>query len=263
MKNALSSEELEKAQDAAGRLINTSDEDMPAGLERMGPGAHTPYHRGFAFDRALEHLTMHRKTWGIVKELTGNKPCLCRGNLIVDTHKHPTNAFHVGPGQTIALGHNRDGHNSPREFGEPGTLYCNFFNVFWCLTDVHAGDGGLILAPGSHKSEFESPYEGGSYESAEDLPEGIINITPNAGDAVVMPDHVYHGSMKWQPMDRDRRVMLFRYVTQYELSFQNAHDEVLEDELLDRLAPETRELVQTAWRSHEKEITKYDEIRLI
>ena len=52
--------------------------------------------------------------------------------------------------------------------------------------------------------------------------------------------------MKWKPTNRNRRVMLFRYVTQYELSFQNAQDEVLEDELLDRLALETRELVQTA-----------------
>ena len=181
----------------------------------------------------------------------------------MDTHKHVTNSFHVGPGQTITLGHNRDGQNSPRDIGKPGTLYCDLFNGFWYLTDVHPGDGGLVLAPGSHKSEFESPYAGGSYKSAEDLPQGIVNITPNAGDVVVMSDNVYHGSMKWQPTDRDRRAMLFRYVTQYSLSFHNDHDKVLEDELLDRLAPETCELLQTAWRSHEKEITKYDEIRLI
>lgn len=65
IKNVLSPEELEKAKAATDRLINTPDEDIPEGLERMGTsGSHTPYHRGFAFDRALEHLTMHRRIWG-------------------------------------------------------------------------------------------------------------------------------------------------------------------------------------------------------
>ena len=43
-------------------------------------------------------------------------------------------------------------------------------------------DGGFIVVVGSHKAEFEFPYEQKTYTSAEDLPDGVVNITPKAGD---------------------------------------------------------------------------------
>ena len=110
------------------------------------------------------------------------------------------------------------------------------------------------------KAEFEFPFEP-IYESVEDLPQGIENILPSAGDAVIMAEQVFHGSLRWKPVDRDRRVLVMRYTLQYQLARQQ--DMNMEQAVLDRLAPETRELLETGWRSHEKKISKREIIRLI
>ena len=264
LKNVLNAEELERARDAAERLISTPREDLPVGINKQeGQSAswQDKYRRGVTFDRAFEHLTMHPAIWPIVKELTGNKPCLCRGNLMVNTHEHDPIGLHCGDGgQIMALGVNRDGVKSPRGFGAPGTLYCDLFNVFWYLTDVHPGDGGLLLAPGSHKSKFEFSLV---YQSEDCLPQGILHIMPKAGDAIVIPEQLFRGSLKWKPKDRELRFMIYRYVPQYLLAWHRDTDFVMPKEMKDRLAPETRELVETTWGVHEKEISKRDIIRLI
>ena len=150
---------------------------------------------------ALEHITMHPSVWPIIKELAGNKPCLCRRDLGVDTHEHVPNRIQNGASQSLALRAIQDGINSPRGFGEPGTLFCDIFNIFWCLTHVHLGDGGFIIASGSHRGQFDSPFIGTDFESAEDPPQGIVNITPKAGDAIICPKQCHHGALKWNPTD--------------------------------------------------------------
>lgn len=125
---------------------------------------------------------------------------------------------------------------------------------------MQPGDGGLLLAPGSHKGEFEFPFER-VYDSVDDLPQGIENIVARAGDAVIVSEQVFHGSLGWKPVDRDRRVLVARYALQYQLSRQQ--DMNIEKAVLDRLAPETCELLETCWRSHEKEISKRNVNRLI
>ena len=72
-----------------------------------------------------------------------------------------------------------------------------------------------------------------------------------------MAEQVFHGSLRWKPVDRDRRVLVMRYTLQYQLSRQQ--DMNMEQAVLDRLAPETRELLETGWRSHEKEISKREQ----
>ena len=268
LKNVLNTEELEHLQDAAERLVNTPPEKLPVGVykQKGNPvidSSQDKYRRGVTFDRAFEHLTMHPATWPIIKELTGNKPCLCRGNLMVNTHKHTPIPLHNGDGgQMLALGVNRNGKNSPRGFGEPGTLFCELFSIFWYLTDVYPGDGGLLLTPGSHKSEFESPYAR-VFDSEENLPQGVVNVMPKAGDAVVIPEVSSRGSLKWKPKDRERRFVICRYVPQHILAWHRDTDYIMIKEMKDRLAPETQELVETTWRTHEKKITKRDTIRLI
>ena len=103
----------------------------------------------------------------------------------------------------------------------------------------------------------------GMTDSEEDLPQGVINLTPRAGDAVVIPEVTVRGSLRWKPVDRERRFVVCRYVPQYLLAWHRDTDFIMIKEMKDRLAPETQELVETAWRTHEKEITKRDTIRLI
>ena len=204
LKNALSPEGLRRAEKAADRYINTPPEELPVEFCSRNLGQHKHYLRRFAFDRALQHLTMHSSIRPIVRQLTGNKPCLARANLICDTHEHDPLHFHNGPGQTMRLAVNSDGANNPREFGDPGTINCDHFNFFWYLTDVQSEDAGLLLVPGSHKSEFEFPFQP-VYKSVEDLPQRIENIVPSAGDAVIMSEQVFQGSLRWKPKDSDHR----------------------------------------------------------
>ena len=82
LENALNAAELRAAQDAAERYINTPPEELPPGFQVGGKG----YANGFAFDKALEALTMHPVRWPIIKELTSNRPQLHRGTMMVD---HP------------------------------------------------------------------------------------------------------------------------------------------------------------------------------
>ena len=266
LKNALGEEELQRAQEAADRYMNTPTEDLPDGFYRVTETnpVHEKYRWAFAFDRALEHLTMHPATWPIIKELTANKPCLVGGgNLAVNTHKHPANGLHGGgTGHMKVLGVNRNGLNGPSGFGEPGTVYADFFNVFWYLSDVQDGDGGLIVVTGSHKSEFESPFET-LHESEDSLPQGIVNITPNAGDAIIMPEFILHGTLKWKPRDRERRFLHLHFAPQYHMMRRDALCRNMDEATKARLAAETQELIEVAWNSHEKKISKRDIIRLI
>ena len=84
LKKVLNAEELHKAQEAADRYIHTPLDALPAGFA----ADHGNYTHGFAFDKALEVLTMHPTTWPIIKELTNDKPQLVGGSLRVNTHEH-------------------------------------------------------------------------------------------------------------------------------------------------------------------------------
>jgi len=266
LKNALDEDELQRAQQAAERYINTPTEHLPDGFGRISETnpIHEKYRWAFAFDRALEHLTMHPATWPIIKELTANKPCLVGGgNLAVDTHEYPANPIHGGGmGAMKVLGVNHNGLNSPRGFGNPGTVCADFFNVFWYLSDVQAGDGGLIVVPGSHKSEFEFPSET-LHESEDSLTQGMVNITLNAGDAIIIPEFVLHGTLKWKPRDRERRFLHLQFAPQYNMMRRDALCRAMDKATKARLAAETQELIEVAWSSHEKEISKRNIIRLI
>ena len=84
LKNVLSDEELQNAQDAVTRCVQTPQDELPPGISYGGGG----YSNGFSFDKSLEALTLHPKTWPIVKELTGNKPRFNRGSLVAKSPEH-------------------------------------------------------------------------------------------------------------------------------------------------------------------------------
>ena len=48
-----------------------------------------------------------------------------------------------------------------------------------------------------------------------ELHPAIKNITPKAGDVIVLSELTTHGVLIWKPKDRDRRFLLLRYKTQY------------------------------------------------
>ena len=245
LKNVLSGEELKKAQEAVDRYINTPPEDLPPGFinDPLGLKEFHRYHHAFAFDKSLEALTRHPVTWPIITELTGGKPRLLRGNLMVDSHK---SSFHT-------LHSTREGRSSaetPRYYCKNGRIYCDLFVVFWYFTDVYPGDGGLLVVPGSHKSEFKRPggafydeeWDKDAYRPEGEMPPGLLNITPQAGDVVIITELLTHGSMYWKPEERDRRFLVLRYMPQYLLAHGGSYPEAI----VGRVSPETRELMEVA-----------------
>ena len=164
IKKALTPEELKNAQDAVNRYMNMRPEELPAGCSGgMTTEASTGgYTNAFAFDKALEHLVMHQATWPIIKELSADKPRMALGgnSLRISSHENPALPLH-----TLREPIHQDNPRKPNwkgwkgqkprhDFNELGGAHCDFSVVFWYMTDVLLGNGGLVVVPGSHKSEF-------------------------------------------------------------------------------------------------------------
>ena len=246
VRNALSAEELAAARAAAERYVATPHEELPEGFGVDGKR----YLNGFAFDPALECLALHPSTWPIVKELTRGRPRLASGTLQVDDASE-------GASEAMRLHCARDdfGWDAIRYEVRDGRVFCDHTVVFPYLSDVHPGDGGLLVVPGSHKSMFERPpelFNHGMIETLDALPEGVVNITPRAGDMVVMNELVTHGVLPWTPRDRGRMILVLRYVPQY----QRSRD--LPEAIQRRLSADTLELTSQAGYEDVKEIVRRD-----
>ncbi len=201
LKGAVDGAALESAQAAAERCImcGASGEARPEGFvtkpAEMSPAEYgkrsAGYQHGFAFDRALEALTMHPAIWPLVKEFTANQPRLVSGTLSFQVHdptRQPPPDKNLNPaglhcaregrawGTRYAVGNNQQGE---------GKIFCSPLVVFFYLSDVEPGDGGLIVLPGSHKSNFTRP-EGVLVAGPDNIdPEPsplYTNLTPKAGD---------------------------------------------------------------------------------
>ena len=108
------------------------------------------------------------------------------------------------PGEAIGLhsgGYPPIHRNQFRYHG--GRFMCGQVNVLMALTDISTGDGGTMIIPGSHKSNFSHPHfdqyrmnsEGASVEGIE----GAVEMHMEKGDAIVFVDGLSHGSAKQCP----------------------------------------------------------------
>ncbi len=256
LENVITGDALAEAAEAVDRYITAPADELPPGFEVRGLHQH-----GFAFDKSLECLTMHPATWPIIKEFTANQPRFGRGSLKHDQHElwGAGERARVNPGG-LHCARDDYGWYSTRYAVDNGQIYCDDFVCFVYFTDVYPGDGGLIVIPGSHKSEFSRPgnllvldEEDGIDPMADAV---FTNITPKAGDIVIISELLTHGVLRWKPTDRDRRFLVLRYFPQ----FKGRHG--LPQVILDRLSPETLELVESAPYGHIKEIVKQDKITL-
>ena len=247
--NLLSDSELAAARAAVDRYIATPDDHLPEGFSRSEDGKN--YAHGFAFDKALEAITLHPSLWPIIKEFTHDRPAFSRGTLLVDSHEHEPLRLHCAREDF--------GWQSTRYDTRENRIFCDDFVIFPYFDDVFPGDGGLLVVPGSHKAAFNRPpelFNGGTTAELQDLPVGIVNVTPRAGDAVVMTEMVAHATLQWKPRDRLRRTLVLRYRPQ----FKGQH--AIPDIIAKRLSPETKELIAAAHYTHLKEIVKQDVVRL-
>lgn len=107
------------------------------------------------------------------------------------------------PGDAVPL-HARPG--SPRDgtgwyHFHRGKITSGLTGVEWALTDIPPGTGGFRVVPGSHKANFELPFEEMD-PYAEDVP-------VSAGDAILFTEALTHGS-HWRGPG-SRRVLIYKY----------------------------------------------------
>lgn len=89
-----------------------------------------------------------------------------------------------------------------------GRVQCGLCVAAWQLTEVRPGDGGFACIPGSHKSNYRPP---GSVISLREDWGCVHQIVAPAGSVVIFNEALVHGTLPWQPDDRERRSILFKY----------------------------------------------------
>jgi hypothetical protein len=121
---------------------------------------------------------------------------------------------------------------------------CGQVNVLMALTDIGPGDGGTRVIPGSHKSNlahpvFARPFAERAADPSEEV-EGAIEVSLNAGDALLFVDALAHGAAP-RTKPGERRVVIYRYGPSWG---STRHGYRYSDALLERLTPARRAILQ-------------------
>ncbi len=125
-----------------------------------------------------------------------------------------------------------------------GRFRCGQVNILLALTNIGPGDGGTVVIPGSHKSNFDPPPIAWNNAQGErqrvDQVAGSIEVHLRAGDALLFVDALCHGASSRTNPD-ERRAVIYRYGptwgnTRYGYQYS--------PELLARLTPERRKILQ-------------------
>jgi ectoine hydroxylase-related dioxygenase (phytanoyl-CoA dioxygenase family) len=123
-----------------------------------------------------------------------------------------------------------------------GKFRCGQVNILLALTDIGPGDGPTMILPGSHKANFAHPDFNKTWEERRtmDLMEGAVEAYLQKGDALLFVDALSHGSAT-RTNPGERRVVIFRYGPTWG---NTRHGYVYSQELLDRLTPARRKILQ-------------------
>ena len=239
----------------------------------------TPYGElPFAADADLEALASHPKILPVLLELCNEAPHLVSGGTLwtapfthagdLSQHQQQTRGKPQGSGQ-LHCQREYDRHHASFASEAPGRCRCDNLVVFPYLDTCEAGDGGLLLVPGSHKSQFcrprtiFQPY--GRHEDQwqdkdwgrssalsqehspawHEVPAGLLNLCPSAGDYIILPEASSHGIMPWRSAEHGRRVLSLRFKSGPSYAMHCATHPPHPPRLLARLARPTRALVES------------------
>jgi ectoine hydroxylase-related dioxygenase (phytanoyl-CoA dioxygenase family) len=124
-----------------------------------------------------------------------------------------------------------------------GKFRCGQVNILTALTNIGPGDGGTLVVPGSHKSNFLSEEVALLYRDRKNyvtLPQGAIEVHLQAGDALLFVDALMHGATE-RTNPGERRVVIYRYGPSWG---STRHGFEYSQKLLDRLTPARRKIIQ-------------------
>lgn len=196
------------------------------------------YEVGEPFEKLIDHPSWIDK----VKHFVGGEGTFDyhHGPLFIDENF----ANFRDPGEAIGLhsGGYPSIHRNQFRYHN-GRFMCGQVNILLALTDIGPGDGGTMLIPASHKSNFMHPYfdrRRMADNASVDGIEGAIEVYMKAGDALLFVDGLSHGSAK-RVNPGIRRIAVYRYGPSwgnFRFGYQPS------PELLERLTPERRQIVQ-------------------
>lgn len=118
-------------------------------------------------------------------------------------------------------------------------------NCITALTDIGPGDGATTLIPGAHKASIPHPKllsvdEETYFSEAAGDAVGMRELYMETGDTLLFTDAITHGSAT-RTNEGYRRMVLYRYSPTFIRSRFNYEPS---PELLERLTPEQRQIVQ-------------------
>jgi hypothetical protein len=261
LRGVLSSSELKAARAAAAEYASFEGrpENLPVGFS-VPDGGRGSFPHGFAFSEALASLAWHPKVTPAILELTDGKPKLMSGTLMIQGCEYGGGQLHCA----------REDHGwaSAQHSVVGGRCHADNIVIFPYLDDVHVGDGGLVVLPGSHKSTLPRPghkndlpplYSSSPADWSTQLPRGLVNVAPvSAGDFLILSEATVHGILPWAPRDRLRRFLVLRFGMQYSGSQPLLN---LPPQCRERLSDTTRELMDYAHITHTKQIAMEYRIR--
>jgi len=127
-----------------------------------------------------------------------------------------------------------------------GRWYCGQVNILLAMTDIGPGDGGTVVIPGSHKSNFNHPALTVAWEEQvergnNDIEGSVVKeVHLKKGDALLFVDGITHGaSPRTNP--GERRVVIYRYGVSWG---STRHGYRYSEELLNRLTPARRKILE-------------------
>lgn len=123
-----------------------------------------------------------------------------------------------------------------------GKFRCGQVNILLALTDIGPGDGGTMVIPGSHKSNFAHPDTLKPWEERKQMDKmvGAIEVHLHKGDALMFVDALSHGaSTRTNP--GERRVVIYRYGPSWG---DRRYGYKYSDALIERLTPSRRKIIQ-------------------
>lgn len=245
VENALTGAEVAALNDCIDAIVPLADDDWHGYVHGQSYGAKDGsnlqqiYEAGEPFESLIDHPSWIDR----VKHFVGGEGSFdwYHGPLFIDENfvnlRSPGEALGMHSGGNVAIMRCQFRlHN--------GKFHCGQVNALMALSDIGPGDGGTMVIPGSHKSNFQHPdydkFVMKATGSSLDEAEGAVEIYMQAGDVLLFVDAICHGSAK-RINPGQRRVAIYRYGPSWG-NFR--HNYKPSPELLERLTPERRQIVQ-------------------
>lgn len=126
---------------------------------------------------AFDILLDHPRTMAYIKAIVQGRVTINNSEIRI---RYPGNATGTHMGGPID-------HKYRYAFTN-GRIDCMMVRMIYFLHDVEMDQGPFCVVPGTHKSNYPSPYGGNPDEEP-----GMIGLPVEAGDAILFTEHLRHG----------------------------------------------------------------------